>query len=208
MSVSANTCVLNRDYVKPCRSFAAGGIEQRIYIANKADIIGPTYAYTSTGARVVDNLTLKTGKRFYFADFQKDQNNITASLNGADGSGALHFAQALTVNIPALEPEAQQFMQELAQSQQGFVAIVESRRLRTDGTVAERELFVIGLLAALTVTSMDPATGQALTDPEGGPIVLTGAGDMPMDVIRPDPVLYPSTTPNAEFLAAMLAPAP
>jgi hypothetical protein len=201
---SSEFCLLNSDFSQDCLPFTVGGLINRLYFINAQDYVGVNYGVDSGGDRIIEDIILRSGSRAYFIDFQKDQNGATAELNGADGSGALHYVQTLTVNLNALTPRALTIFKKLALNNRGFVIVGQMKLLNGGVPIAEPELFALGVFSPMTITSQSPSTGVAQTDLQGGTIVLTGPGDSPLDIIRPDPAIFTSTTPNAEFIQTRL----
>lgn len=199
-------CELEEDHLLDCDDIiAVGGIDPSIYLMNKNQV---TLELNTDGSvKDITFASLSGTQRAYIVQGANDAESATSTQNFNEGQ--VNWTQALVVTYPKVDQGTSNLAKVLAAGR--FVAVVKSYALNEPlpGNVQEQRLLLFGRTRGLSTGDPNGAGSTTLgptPDVRSGSQWTLGSIELEQYVeITPDPAIYTSTTPNAEFLAAIYA---
>jgi len=180
-----------------------GGVNQSFLIA-AFDSIAGYQASVDFPTNKITNLLFNAGKlKFFEINAKLNSVGAVGTGQGFGGAGSLNIAQAFTFILPGMDAETLDFVDRIMKG--NFVIVFKAKQVNTPlpGDATEARIFYYGSTQGLKATSVATGFGVADTDLVGSTITISGAQTTSGMEIVPDPTLYPSATPNAEFLTAI-----
>lgn len=195
LSIGGDTeCLLTDDFTQDCVAYTVGGIQTRIWLANRTNL--STQAVTRNTSNEVSNISFRAGRlKFFKYDIALDSGGALQGFVGLDnrGGASTHPVHTLNFSIQTVTQEILDRLDELIKSRD-LVAIIESRQTKpADGSQGERNrFFLFGYPLGFYVTVADTNLGTAQGDFVGTALTITRGQTLPMAEINPDPALYPT----------------
>ena len=204
--MACSTCVISGSLSGACEKMNVGG-NLDLWLTNACNWDEMTKTYWDDtdpdkfGA--LKDLTVAAYKGFLKIPTVANTISFTQATTGLGTTGGAFYTQTLTFNIGQYSQRVINFINDLLNSD-GVVAIIRTRQ-PDEFSPNEGQLILIGQVSKLEARDgLNAGTGTVAADGSGfRTITLVTETVNPAIRILPDPTVYTSSSPNAEFMASV-----
>lgn len=193
-------CQLADDIRLGCEDYAVGGTSTTMYFMNQDSVSG----FTRNADNSIKDIVFKPGYiKALKVQFAAKTGNAAQPLQG-DQTSSKNFAQTIGFTLKGANQEIYNSIMQLGRSNGFYVIVIPNVQNDPSGLInKEKRMFMFGTTTPLVMATSETTFGAAETDGVQSVVTFTGAQTELSPEIVPDPTVYTSTLPNAEFLAAI-----